>query len=240
MRKLTAVTGAGLATVALCVALVGCGSDSKSETSSSSAAASTSASKATTSAEATEKKSNLTDATPPPESGTHRTIQDYVKENGIQETVIKRGDPGPSIDLPVPDGWQATDELPEAPYGAIVYQDTAVPDNPPRILAIVSKLTGNVDPAEILSLASGELQNIPGYDGPTEGQQDSLGGFDAVQLGGNYDVDGKQGMIAQKTVVIPGQDGLYVLQLNAYSDESEAGILGEATSIVDEQTTITP
>ena len=47
-------------------------------------------------------------------------------------------------------------------------------------------------------------------------------------------------MIAQKTVVIPGQDGLYVLQLNAYSDESEADILAEATSIVDEQTTITP
>jgi len=59
-------------------------------------------------------------------------------------------------------------------------------------------------------------------------------------LGGSYDVNGKQGMIAQKTVVIPAQDGLYVLQLNAYSDESEADILMDATNIVDEQTKITP
>ena len=59
-------------------------------------------------------------------------------------------------------------------------------------------------------------------------------------MGGSYDVNGKQGMIAQKTVVIPAQDGLYVLQLNAYSDESEADILMDATNIVDEQTKITP
>jgi hypothetical protein len=53
-------------------------------------------------------------------------------------------------------------------------------------------------------------------------------------------VNGKKGMIAQKTVVIPGQDGVYVLQLNAYSDESEIGVLADATTVVDEQTTITP
>ena len=145
-----------------------------------------------------------------------------------------------SINLPVPEGWEVAEDLPEAPYGAIVYSGSTVPDNPPRILAKLSRLTGNVDPAEILALAPGELQNLPGFDGPTEGQKDSLGGYDAVQLGGNYDVDGKKGMIAQKTVVIPGQDGLYVLQLNAYSNEDEAGVLADATSVVDEQTTITP
>jgi Probable lipoprotein LpqN len=232
MRRLTTVTGAGIAALALSFALVGCGSDTKTEAATSST---------TTSKEETSKTSTAAaEPAAPPETGTHRTIQDYVKENGIQETVIKRGDPGPTIDLPVPEGWEATQELPEAPYGAIVYQGTAVPANPPRILAILSRLTGNVDPAQILALAPGELQNIPGYDGPTDGERDALGGYDAVQLGGNYDVNGKKGMIAQKTVVIPGQDGLYVLQLNAYSDESEAGILGDATNVVDEQTTITP
>lgn len=233
--RLAAIAGAGLATIALTFALVGCGSNTKEGVPTTAEA---SAEVETTTAE--ESPTEKTDLSGPEQTGTHRTIQDYVQENNIQETTIKRGDPGPTINLPVPDGWQRTEEMPNAPYGAIVYQDTAVPDNPPRILALLSKLTGNVDPAEILALASGELNNIPGFDGSRDGERDSLGGFDAVQLGGSYEVDGTKGMIAQKTVVIPGQDGLYVLQLNAYSDESEAGILGDATSVVDDQTTITP
>ena len=95
------------------------------------------------------------------------------------------------------------------------------------------------DPDQLLALAPGELQNLEGYDGPTEGSRDSLGGYDAVQLGGHYNVNGKQGMVAQKTVVIPGSDGVYILQLNAYSDESEADILTTATDLVDKETTIT-
>ncbi len=229
--RLTTITGLGIATIALSFSLVGCGSGTKTAEPSTSTSTTTSEEQTTT---------EKAEPTTPAETGTAETIQDYVKANNIQETVIKRGDPGPTINLPTPEGWKETDELPEAPYGAIVFEGTAVPDNPPRILALLSKLTGNVDPEKILTLASGELQNIPGFDGPAEGQRDSLGGFEAVQLGGNYEVDGKKGMIAQKTVVIPGQDGLYVLQLNAYSDESEAGILGDATGVVDEQTTITP
>lgn len=229
MKKLTAVTGAGIAVVALSLALVGCGgSKTATETSTSTtskAATTTSEAAPTTTAEA---------------AGPNLTIEDYIKQNNIQETPIKRGDPGPTIDLPTPDGWQATDSLPEAPYGAIVYHGSAVPDNPPRILALLSKLTGDVDPAKIIEYAPGELTNMPGFTSGNAGQADTLGGFEAYQLGGNYEIDGKKGMIAQKTVVIPGQDGLYVLQLNAYSDESEAGILGDATNIIDEQTTITP
>lgn len=234
MAHLSTVTRAGIATVALSFALVGCGSSGKTEEKTE-----TSKTSATTTSEST-KTSTKAAPTTPAETGAHRTIQDYVKENNIQETTIRHGDPGPSVDLPVPDGWEVKTDLPEAPYGAIVYSDSAVPTNPPRILAIFEKLTGNVDPAQILALAPGELQNIPGYDGPTEGTADTLGGYDAVQLGGGYEVDGKKGMIAQKTVVIPGQDGLYVLQLNAYSDESEANILMDATDAVDKQTTITP
>jgi hypothetical protein len=47
-------------------------------------------------------------------------------------------------------------------------------------------------------------------------------------------------VIAQKTVVIPGQDGLYVLQLNADGTEDQMGALMDATGVIDEQTTITP
>jgi len=235
----TAWARAGIATVALSVALTGCSSATKTEDKKDTSTTATTSAAKTTSAEKTTETSKSAMSTPTP-TGTHRTIQDYIKENNIQETPIKRGDPGPTIDLPIPDGWETKDGLPEAPYGAIVYPNTKVPNNPPRILAIFEKLTGNVDPEQILALAPGELQNIPGFDGSTEGTRDKLGGFDAVQLGGQYDVDGKQGMIAQKTVVIPSQDGLYVLQLNAYSDESEADVLMDATNQVDEQTKITP
>jgi hypothetical protein len=43
---------------------------------------------------------------------------------------------------------------------------------------------------------------------------------------------------AQKTVVIPGQDGLYVLQLNADGSEGQSDIIGAATDVIDNQTTI--
>jgi len=234
-NKLSAVAGAGVATIALSLALVGCGSDSKKEETSSST---------TSSAAASSTSEGVTTSIAPPSTpdaaGPNKTIQDYIKENNIQETVVKRGDPGPSVNLPVPEGWETRDDLPEAPYGAIVYTKTAVPDNPPRILAIFSKLTGNVDPQQILALASGELRNLPGYDGPADGSPDKLDGYDATVLGGTYEIDGKKGMIAQKTVVIPAQDGVYVLQLNAYSDESEASLLMDATDQIDEQTKITP
>ena len=232
MRKPTVIASAGLAAVALTVALVGCGSDTKTGTSKTATSSGTSAQEST---------DESTTAAPkqPKGAGKHRTIQDYIQENDIQETTLRRGDPGPSVDLPIPEGWEAKNDLPEAPYGAIIYTPTAVPENPPRILAIFERLTGNDDPEQILALAPGELQNIPGFDGPAQGNRDSLAGYDAVQLGGSYNVDGKQGMIAQKTVVIPGPDGVYVLQLNAYSDESEADILMSATDQVDKETTMT-
>jgi Probable lipoprotein LpqN len=234
MKRMTAATGAGITAIALSLALVGCGSDSKT--------ASTTSSTASTSTSTTTSTTTSTSAAPstPAAAGPNKTIQDYITQNKIVETEIKHGDPGPTINLPVPDGWETKDGLPEAPYGAIVYKATAVPDNPPRILALLSKLTGNVDPEQILALAPGELKNLPGYDGATEGQRDKLGGYDAVQLGGTYTDGAKKGMVAQKTVVIPAADGIYVLQLNAFSDESEAGILGDATNVIDEQTTITP
>jgi len=180
-------------------------------------------------------------AKPAPATDTHRTIHDYILANGIAETQIRRGDPGPRIDLPVPPGWQITDRFDEmAPYEAIVYDDPAVPSNPPRILSFLSKLDGGADPDQILALAPGEVHNLPGFDGPAQGITDSLSGFDAVRIGGGYDNHGTRGVVAQKTVVIPGRDGLFVLQFNAVAAEPELAVIAEATSVVDEQTTITP
>ena len=104
----------------------------------------------------------------------------------------------------------------------------------------MSKLAGNVDPAKILEYAAGEIKNLPGYDGSQAGSPSNLGGFDATQIGGTYTKAGVKRAIAQKTVVIPGQDGLYVLQLNADGTEDQMGALMEATGVIDEQTKITP
>ena len=88
---------------------------------------------------------------------------------------MKRGDPGaPTIDLPFPPGWEdAGPRTPEWAYGAIVSTDPAFAADPPSIIALVSKLTGNVDPAKILEFAPGEIKNLPGFEGGDEGSPTS-------------------------------------------------------------------
>ncbi len=221
-----------VAAIAIGICLSGCGSDTKSEHSTSkqtSAASSTTISKAAPTSSA-------------PAAVPNKTIVDYIKENGIVESPVHRGDPGsPTIVLPFPPGWEdAGSRTPGWAYAAIVSSDPAMAQDPPTIIALVSKLTGNVDPAKILEYAQGEIKNLPGYDGAAEGSPSTLAGFDATQIGGTYTKDGVKRAIAQKTVVIPGQDALYVLQLNADGTEDQMGALMDATSVIDEQTTITP
>ncbi len=218
-----------IAAVALGIGLSGCGPDTQTEGSATTSASETTSSEApTTSAEA---------------AGPKKTIVDYIKENNITESQVERGAPGsPNIDLPMPEGWQdAGNRTPEWAYGAIVYTgDPAASDDPPTIIAILSKLTGDVDPAKILEYAPGEIQNLPDFSGPDAGKPSMLSGFEAMQIGGLYKRDGLNRLIAQKTVVIPGQDGLYVLQLNADGTEDQAIPLMGATQVVDDETTITP
>ncbi len=148
------------------------------------------------------------------------------------------GDPGsPTIDLPVPDGWKtAGADTPGWAYGAIVYTGPEGAEYTPSIVALVSKLTGNVDPQKIIDLAPGELQNLPGWKAMNEGEASTLGEYPAYQLRGTWTQDGQTKIVAQKTVVIPRSDGLYVLQLNADGLEDQAEIVGAATTVIDEQT----
>jgi hypothetical protein len=217
---------AAIAAVALSLGLAGCGSDTKTE-SEASETTTTSSAAPTTSA----KPANA-----------NYTIVDYIRDNGIVETPVKRGDPGaPIINLPYPPGWEdAGNRTPKWAYGAILSSDPAFASNPPTIIALVSKLTGNVDPAKILEFASGEIRNLPGYQGPAAGQPGGLSGFDGTVISGTYTKDGTKRAIAQKTVVIPGKDGLYVLQLNADGMEDQMPALMQATAVIDEQATITP
>jgi hypothetical protein len=229
MKKSAAAMGVAIAAISLGVGLVGCGSHSKSTATSSS----TSTSSATTT-------TKTTTSTSAQASGPNQTIADYIKQNGIQETMIKHDTPGaPTIDLPTPDGWKVVPESADAPYGGIVFNTPTDPNDPPQILAIVEKLTGNVDTDKLLAVAPGEVKNLQGYDGG-DGQKSMLSGFPAYQLGGGYTKGGTQRVVAQKTVVIQGKDGLYVLQLNAEGPQPDKTPLMDATTVIDDKTTITP
>ena len=225
--------------VALGLVLSGCGSEQKSEPSSTSTPTTQSA--PSSSAAPSSVSPNGTAAPP---AGTNPTIADYIAQSGITEAPVKRGDPGePTISVPLPAGWvDAGPKTPAGAYSAIVFADPAMATDPPTIIAIMSKLTGNVDPAEILRYAPGELKNLPGYESAGEGSNAKLGGFDAYQFGATYEKNGAKRLIAQKTVVIPARDGngVFVLQLNAGGTEDQIGPLMDATSQIDEQTTITP
>lgn len=228
------VGGVAAVAVALGITLAGCGSDSSSEATSASQETSTSAPETPAGA--------ATTTSPEQQPGPAYTIVDYIRDNNIEEAPVKRGDPGsPTVDLPLPPGWQdAGDRAPEWSYSAMIFADPAMAADPPTIVALMSKLTGDVDAAKILEFAPNEIKNLPGYENLGDGNPSELSGFDAYQIGGAYTRDGAKRMIAQKTVVIPGDGGLYVLQINADGLEDQIGPLMDATAAIDEQTTITP
>lgn len=174
--------------------------------------------------------------------GPATTIADYIAEHDIRETPVFRGDPeAPTVDLPFPEGWEdAGADTPEWAYGAIYYSGPGAEEYTPSIVALMSRLTGDVDPDAIIEYAAGELTNLPGWEPLSRGRTSTLSGFPAYQLGGTWVQDGVTKVVAQKTAVVPGNDGLYVLQLNADGLESQLDIIGPATDIIDDQTVITP
>ena len=152
------------------------------------------------------------------------------------------GDPGvPNIVIALPRGWSDLGEdTPAYAYGAVQLDTSPNPDDPPTITVLLSKLTGDVDSAKILEYAPGELRNLPNYVAASEPITDNLSGFEAVQLAGFYERDGTKRTIAQKTVVIPANEAVFVLQMNADALVSDAAALVQATDVIDKQTTIKP
>lgn len=225
------------AVTALGLALAGCGSETTSGTATASPETSTTSAAETTTTTTTTEAPTSTAA-----SGANYTIADYVRDNNITETVIHRGDPGtPSLGLPTPPGWEdAGASAPDNAWGAIIFADPSAADDPPTVVAVMTRMTGNVDPAKIIEYAAGATKNLPGYGNESDGKATTLSGFDAYQIGGTYQQDGATRLFAQKTVVIPGQDGLYVLQINAEGPEEQFNPLMDATAAIDDETTITP
>jgi hypothetical protein len=223
MRSSPRVAVVVIAAVALGIGLAGCGSDTKTAPSASPEETTGSKTAAST-------------------AGPDKTIAEYIKENNIIETPVHPGDPGsPTINLPLPPGWQqGGSRAPESLYDAILYNSPATAADPPTIIVLVSKLVGNVDGGKILEYAPGEIKKLPGYNGPPDGGRGKLSGFDAIQIGGSYIKDGAQRAVGQMTAVIPGQDGVYVLQLNAESTPDQVQTLAVATGVIAQQASITP
>ena len=236
--KLSAVTRFTAIATALATVATGCGSDTTTGSATSAVPAPTSTSESVAAAPSTTRIAPR-DEDP---QGPNPTIVDYIVANGIQETPISRSDSGaPRINLPFPEGWRdAGPDAPEWAYGAILYDGPEAREYTPSIVALLSRLTGDVDPQAILDHAPGELTNLPGWSPLTNGRESSLSGFPAFQLGGTWVQDGVEKIVAQKTVVIPWSDGIYVLQLNADGLESQMDVVGAATNIIDDQTVITP
>jgi hypothetical protein len=227
------MTGGVVAGVAaLGLVLAGCGSkdDTATKTSEPSSASESSTSKAAPSS-----------AQPPADP--NQTIDQYLKDNGIERTIVHRGDAGaPELNLPTPQGWRILEasELPETAWGAIVLDDPAAGSDPPAVVATMAKLTGGEpDPATLLTLAPNAVRSLPKFDGPETGQKGQLGGFEASTIGGTFVQDGVTMLVARKTVVIPGKDAVYLLALDAQGTEEQASALMDATAAIDADTTIT-
>jgi hypothetical protein len=160
------------------------------------------------------------------------TLGDYIKQNNITEAPAKHDDPGvPKIELPMPPGWaDAGPGTPSYAYNAIVGVDPALQPDPPTVVAVLSKLTGDVDPAQILALAPNEIRNLPDFSG-SDPQKGKLSNFDDVAISGKYTRNGKPRVIEQTTAVIPVKDGMYVLQINVDGVMQVVDAIGQKATI---------
>ena len=215
------ITTAGVTAVALSVVLVGC-------------------------SPTTEKNSTATGESTPTEQSVEArpegaTLHQYIVDNKIAEVPFKKGEAGtPTVDFPFPPGWRAAGDLtPDWAYGAIIYDKAVDANDPPFMYAIGSKLTGDIDPQKILELAPTQLNELPGFKANGEPERDTLSGFDAIDYVGTYELDGKTRAVGQQTIVIPGEDSLFVLQLNAEAPAGQEQVVIDAANLIGDQTKIT-
>lgn len=169
------------------------------------------------------------------------TIADYIRDQGLTETTIRRGDPSaPTMDLPIPPGWKDAGAIatPHIAWAAFVYATPTVGEDPPKIVVIMSRLTGDVSADRIFEAAPSELKNLPGFGNENPGRAGTFSGFRAFEVGGTYQKYGAKRVIAQKTVVIPESDGVVVVQLNAEALEGQSGQLLDAMAAIEARTTI--
>lgn len=237
MKKLTAMATAGF----FVAALVGCSPTTEKPSTETAAATPTVWTGSPAPAHSAEGSRSHAggSASEAPEVGA--TLNQYIVDNKIAETPFGPDQPGtPTVDFPIPGDWSpAGDRKPDWAYGAIVYDKAPNPEDPPFLYAIASKLTGNVDPAKILDLAPGQLNELPDFK-PVQGppKRSKLSGYDSIDYVGTYVWEGKPRAVGQQTIVIPGKDGLFVLQLNGEAPKGQEQIVIDAANVIREKTKI--
>lgn len=169
------------------------------------------------------------------------TLHQYIVDNKIAEVPFKKDEPGtPTIEFPFSPDWSPAGDLtPDWAYGAIFYNKAPDPKDPPFMYAIGSKLTGNIDPEKVLELAPGQLNELPDFTPRGAPQRDKVGGFDAIDYVGTYVWEGEARSVGQQTIVIPGKDALFVLQLNGDTPAGQEQAVIDAADLIRQQTTIT-
>jgi hypothetical protein len=232
MKRTLTSTGTTIAVVAIAIGLAGCGSSPSSNN--AAGKSSTAAASATAATPQSKVAPRITAQGPNP------SIASYFDQSHITATPVHKGDPGaPTINFPIPDGWaDAGPDTPATAYWAIVDNGPEAAKYTPSIVATLSKLDGDVDPQKLIELAAGATKNLPGFKQMGDGNEDNLGGFPAYQLGGTWTQDGQTRAVADKVVVINGNDNIYLLELNAdcLPDQVEKAL--PATVTIDEKTTI--
>ena len=232
MKRTLTSTGTTIAVVAIAIGLAGCGSSPSSNN--AAGKSSTAATSATAATPQSKVAPRITAQGPNP------SIASYFDQSHITATPVHKGDPGaPTINFPIPDGWaDAGPDTPATAYWAIVDNGPEAAKYTPSIVATLSKLDGDVDPQKLIELAAGATKNLPGFKQMGDGNEDNLGGFPAYQLGGTWTQDGQTKAVADKVVVINGNDNIYLLELNAdcLPDQVEKAL--PATVTIDEKTTI--
>jgi hypothetical protein len=225
----------GIAIVATAIGLAGCGSQPSQRN-----APSNTSSRATSTTSSSMQKPQSKVAPRIAPDGPNPTIASYLRDSKITSTPVHRGDPGaPKINLPVPDGWaDAGPDTPGTAYWAIVDNGPEAAKYTPSIVATVSKLDGDVDPQKLIELAAGATKNLPGFAPHGDGNEDNLGGSPAYQLGGTWTQDGQTKAVADKVVVINGNDNIYLLELNADALPDQMEQVLPAAVTIDEKTTI--
>mgnify|MGYP000131309918 CR=1 FL=1 len=227
------MTGLVAAATALSVVLAGCDSG-KGASASSGNATSAAATAATPSPAAKNDKAS---------DGPNPTIASYIKDHQIHEQQVHPTDNGePKVELPKPDGWKSTgDDNPPWAYDSIIYNGPVDPkDYAPSVIALLSKLPGDVDAKALMATAPGEIQNLPGFTASGPGTETKVRNYPAYRIAGTWVSDGKTKFVAQQTVIFPANGATYVLQLNSDGSADQTPIIQAATDAVAQQVTITP
>ncbi len=229
MRNVLVAATAGLTAAVLSFGVVGCSSGTKEAT------------KTSASASVPSSASLTIPAPPEKDGGLKKTLHDYIVENNIAEAPYKVGEAGtPTYDFTIPEGWAEIDQTPEWAYAGILYTKAADPADPPTIMAVADRLTGDVKPADVLQYAPGLLDDLDGFTPAGAPVISSFSGFDAIEYSGTYMNEGKKRFIDEKTVVVPAKDGsFFVLQLNGDALESEQAVVQAAMKAIDQNTKIT-